>query len=381
MGLRLAEVVNMLGEIAPLELAEPWDNVGLLVEPCDFASGSRRVSRVLLTIDLTEAVCVEAAGVGADLVVAYHPPIFSGLKRLCASAAQSRVVVSAIEARIAVYSPHTALDAAPGGVNDWLASGLGASRIGALAVHPGSDSGQSFKVVVFVPAANVEGLREALAREAGAGQIGDYSECSFAIDGKGTFFGSDASAPVVGSKGRLETADEVRLELVCSRSALPKVAGVIETHHPYEEPAWDIYPLLPKPRAEVGMGRLVELALAASLPELVGRLKQHLGLDQLRVAACERHRAGVSLSRVAVCAGAGGGLFEGIAGVDLFVTGEMRHHDVLAKLANGASVVLCEHTHTERGFLPTLAQRLETLSGGRLEIVVSERDAEPLRIE
>jgi len=371
----LAEILPCLERIAPLHLAEDWDNVGLLVEP----SGglSRSIGRALLCIDLSEGVLDEALAVSADLVVAYHPPIFKGLKRLRASVPDERVLVRALEAKIAVYSPHTALDAATGGVNDWLASGLGPGTSSPLAPQP-SEAAQ-FKLVVFVPRSHLAELRAALARELGAGQIGNYSECSFELEGKGSFFGSDAAMPAIGERGRLEFVEEVRLEMRCERSALRELARVIAAHHPYEEPAWDVYPLTSVAVSSVGAGRLLELEQPLSLDSAVERLKAHLGVPTLRVASSGRQAAGAPIQRVAMCAGAGGSLFERVTGVDLFVTGEMRHHDVLAKLRNGASVVLSEHSHTERGFLPELGRRLRELTRGELEISVSARDADPLR--
>jgi dinuclear metal center YbgI/SA1388 family protein len=371
----LAEIQSCLERIAPLHLAEDWDNVGLLVEP----SGglSRPIRHALLCVDLGEAVLDEALSSNADLVVAYHPPLFKGLKRLRASSPEERVLVRALEAKIASYSPHTALDAASGGVNDWLARGLGPGKSSPLAPHTGEAT--EFKLVVFVPRSHLTELRSALSRELGAGQIGNYSECSFELEGKGSFFGSDAATPAVGERGRLEFVEEVRLEMRCERGALRDLERVIAAHHPYEEPAWDVYPLTRVTPPSVGAGRLLELAQPLSLEGAVERLKAHLALPTLRVASSGRQTAGAPIQRVAVCAGAGGSLFERVSGVDLFVTGEMRHHDVLAKLRAGASVILSEHTHTERGFLPELGQRLAELTGGELAITISTRDADPLR--
>ena len=375
MGRTLAEVVLLLERLAPPDLAEDWDNVGLLLEPS--GSAGRPISRVFLCIDLDESVLTEAIEESADLIVAYHPPLFKGLKRLRISAAEERVVVRAIEAKLPVYSPHTALDAARNGVNDWLARGLGTGKCRALAPHVSPST--PFKVVVFVPRSHVAALRSALSQELGAGQIGNYSECSYEVDGTGSFFGNDAATPEVGTRGRLEFSAEVRLEMRCARSALKDLGRVIAAHHPYEEPAWDVYPLATPPEPELGAGRLLELDTPVSLPEAVARLKAHLGLSQLRVASSGRQDAGTPIQRVALCAGAGGSLFEHVTGVDLFVTGEMRHHDVLAKLRAGASVILSEHTHTERGFLPEFARLLAGLANGELEVRVSTRDADPLR--
>ena len=378
----LPEVLSLLEQLAPLRLAEEWDNVGLLSEPS--AAVHRPIERVFVCIDLSESVLDEALARNADFLLVYHPPIFRGLKRLRASVAEERVLLRTIEAGLAVYSPHTALDAARGGVNDWLARAFGAGRSSPL-VAAGA-AAPDFKLVVFVPRSHVSELRQALSRELGAGKIGNYSECSYELEGQGSFFGSDASSPRIGERGQLEFVSEVRLEMRCPSAALKDLARVIAAHHPYEEPAWDVYPLLAPPGATTGSategaGRLLELDTPLSVMDAVARLKAQLGVTTLRVAISGLHAAGAPITRVAVCAGAGGGLFEKSPAADLFVTGEMRHHDVLAKLRRGASVLLSEHTHTERGFLPIFARQLEAAAQarGQLEVLVSQVDADPLR--
>ncbi len=374
---KLADVLQWLERIAPLGLAEDWDNVGLVLEPS--ASAEQDIKRLFLCIDLSESVLSEALELGANLVLAYHPPIFRGLKRLRASSAEERVLVRALEAGLAVYSPHTALDAAHGGVNDWLARGVGEGRCTPLVPSPSKQSAE-LKLVVFVPRSHVAQLRSALSQELGAGSIGNYSECSYELDGHGSFFGNDSATPAVGERGKLEHVAEVRLEMRCPASAVKELARVIAAHHPYEEPAWDLYPLVPAALPNpVGAGRLLELDTAITVADAVTRLKAHLGVSTLRVAHAERHQAGALLKRVALCAGAGGSLFEAVRGVDLFVTGELRHHDVLAKVRAGSSVILSEHTHTERGFLPELARRISELAGNSVQVLVSQRDADPLR--
>jgi dinuclear metal center YbgI/SA1388 family protein len=374
----LSSVVALLEGLAPLDLAEDWDNVGLLVEPS--LAAAREIRRLFLCIDLSESVLEEALEAGADFLLAYHPPIFRGLTRLRASSPRERVLVRALEAGLAVYSPHTALDATPNGVNDWLARGVGEGPRTPLVPHASKEQSSELKLVVFVPRSHVAELRSALARELGAGVIGNYSECSYELDGQGSFLGNEDASPAVGARGKLELIPEIRLEMRCPTSALTDLPRVIAAHHPYEEPAWDLYPLLSPPRRPgAGAGRLLELSTPASLADVFGRLKVHLGVSSLRVAQAERHSGNATVSRVAICAGSGGALFEKVRGVDLFVTGEMRHHDVLAKLAAGSSVILAEHSHTERGFLPELAAEITGLAGGELEVLVSQRDADPLR--
>lgn len=377
MPLTLHQMVDVLECIAPTRFAESWDNVGLLVEP---AQDPLPVGQALLTIDLTTEVLDEALHTGVELVVAYHPPIFSGWKRLSTRDPQQRSVLRAVAAGVAIYSPHTALDAAPGGVNDWLAEGLGAGVREPLTDTVELPATEACKLVVHCPGEHLDALRDALARKASAGRIGNYDHCSYNLEGFGTFHGNDASSPVVGQSGKLETVREVRLEMVCARASLSQVAEVIREHHPYEEPAWDIYPLEGKPQKGTGMGRRVVLDEPITSEQLVERVKTRLGLTQVRLAESPAHRQGQTIRSVAVCAGAGGGLFETVSGVDAYVTGEMRHHDVLSKNAHGQSVILCDHSNTERGFLKVYAAQISARAGGAVRVRVSEADREPLQI-
>ena len=373
----LAEVIALLERLAPLELSEDWDNTGLLLEP--LAAAVRPIERAFLCIDLDEIVLDEAIERGADLLIAYHPPLFRGLKRLRARSPEERVLLRALDAGLPVYSPHTALDAASDGVNDWLGRAFGSGRTTPLFAHSTKPASVEFKLVVFVPEPQVADLRSALSRELGLGKIGNYSECGYELAGRGSFFGNTAAAPRVGERGKLSFVAETRLEMRCPASAVKDLARVIAAHHPYEEPAWDLYPLSTPPRADVGAGRLLQLDTPISLADAVTRLKTHLAVATVRVATAGIHAAGTPILRIALCAGAGGSLFERVHDADLFVTGEMRHHDVLAKLRAGSSVILSEHTHTERGFLPEFGRRLQSLADGRIEVLVSERDQEPLR--
>ena len=375
MALPLASVIGLLEDIAPLEHAESWDNVGLLLEPASDRrdpSAPPGVSRVLCTIDLTDAVLAEALDAGVDLIVSYHPPWFRPLKRLSARRPGERVLLAAARAGIALYSPHTALDAAKDGVNDWLADALGPSQRSPLVA---GTRAAKLMIVVFVPKEHLDALRSAMA-EAGAGEIGAYRECSFSLAGEGTFLGDESTNPSVGERGRLERVPEARLEMVCERRNLSKVRRAIERVHPYEEPAWDVYALEQKPELGIGMGRSVVLEEPATLETLTERVKRHLGLETLRIAA---PAASASIRRVAVCAGSGGELFEKAEPHDLYLTGELRHHDVLGFLSRGASVMLCEHSSSERGFLPILSARLSELAGGELAVLVSTADREPIR--
>ena len=368
----LDQIISALETLAPPELAESWDNTGLLIGP----SNRRTVSKIMLTIDLTEAVLAEAVAKKVQMIVAYHPPIFKPISSLGASDIATRCIESAI----AVYSPHTALDAAEGGVNDWLAEAFDLGGGTCRSIQPATDGEALCKVVVFVPPDHVEAMRRELSN-AGAGRIGDYSECSYELKGSGTFLGGASTRPTVGEAGRLEKVNEVRLEMICPNAGwlLQEVAEAIGRAHPYEEPAWDLYPLQPRPHPGRGQGRELNLARPLSLKQAVERIKKHLGLEHLRVAAAEGHRRGAVIEQIMLCAGAGGSVLGGHT-ADLFWTGEMRHHDVLAANRRGTSVILTEHTHSERPYLPTFRRRLSKELGASVKVLLSRKDAEPLRI-
>lgn len=373
--MKVSELAAAMESIAPLELAEPWDNAGLLAGSADAdLSGP-----AFLTIDLTERVLAEAAAARASAVIAYHPPIWEGLKRITDADPRGRIILDAIRKGIALYSPHTALDAAAGGITDWLCEGLDAGGTGAdrraLVPHTRRDPRQAVKIVTFVPVKDMEKVRNALAT-AGAGIIGNYRVCSFSSVGTGTFLGEQGARPAVGQAGKLEEVGELRLEMVCSKEALPLALEALRQFHPYEEPAVDIYELLGRPDRYVGQGRRMTLDRPATLDDLAARLKKHLGIQAVNIAAAGE-RAG-PVSRVGVCPGSGAALAAPARaeGCEVFITGEMKHHEMLAALDSGLSIILAGHTNTERGYLPRLASRLKEKLPA-LDARVSQCDRSP----
>jgi dinuclear metal center YbgI/SA1388 family protein len=362
----VATVASAMDQLAPPSLAQSWDNVGLLVG--DRAAVCRRV---LLCIDLTPAVLGEAVAGEFDLVVAYHPPLFKPVKRLLADSDEPDAIVhGAIADGIAIYSPHTALDAAEGGTNDVLAGLCGLSEVGPFEYV--SAARAQYKVVTFVPAAQLEQVASAMSG-AGAGRIGDYEQCSYRLEGKGTFFGLEGTHPQVGRKGRLEHVAETRIEMNCPDECLPEVIAALRQSHPYEEPAFDISPLAPEPR--FGIGRVGTLPRGTTLASLTGLLKRATKSKVTMVVG----EAGAKLRRAAVCAGAAGRLpmeKPRSADCDVIVTGEIRHHDALSILRAGKTAIALGHWESERPVLAPLAKRLRKTIGG-LAVVVSRADASP----
>ena len=363
--LRVGDVCDVLSEMAPLALAAEWDNVGLLI-----GDRGQKVSRAVLTIDLTGKVLAEAGRLGAQMVVAYHPVIFRPIQRLTADA--SPIAYAAARAGVSVYSPHTALDAAPGGTNDVLAEAVGIAE--AKPREPVSPPGRC-KVVAFVPAGDMERV-SAAAFAAGAGRIGHYTECSFRSGGAGTFLGGSGAGPTVGRAGRREMVDELRLEVIADASAAGRVAAAIRSAHSYETPAIDVYALEPMSEG-AGMGRVGPLARAVKVPSLIARLKRALGVRRVLVAG-PRSR----VVRVAACgAGSCGSAFRRAidAGADVWVTGEMRHHDALAAAEAGLTVICTGHSNSERRTLYRLADRMRAALPS-LKVSVARSDRDPFEI-
>lgn len=365
-------LVAAIERLAAPSLAESWDNVGLLAGSRDDPINGP----ALLTIDLTASVMDEAERIGAGAIIAYHPVIFSPIKRLTGDDAKQRLVLRAIRAGMPIYSPHTAIDAAPGGLNDWLAEGLGSGDCRALEAH--ADSVARVKIVTFVPREHLEQVRNALA-STGAGRIGKYEICSFAAPGTGTFLGGEGSNPAIGSAGELESVDELRLEMICPKSSTALAIETLRSLHPYEEPAIDVYELAPLPFRRAGSGRRVTLDQPVMFSALLDRVKAHLGVERVKFAVpwSEPDRP---VRSAGVCAGAGQSLLGAAAqqDCDVFLTGEMRHHEILSALERGIAVVLAGHTNTERGYLPRFAKRLAEAEPG-INFVVSEADRTPVR--
>jgi dinuclear metal center YbgI/SA1388 family protein len=361
--MKLHEILPALQAIAPLQYAEPWDNVGLLA-----GDPQQDITRAILTIDYTPAVADEARRENCDLVISYHPPIFDPLKRLIAG----HPVFDAIRRGVAIYSPHTALDAADGGTHDMLADALGLGERSPLRTAPAAPT--HYKLVTFVPAAAVDSVSRALF-DAGAGRIGDYSSCSFRVSGVGTFFGSETTHPAVGQKGRLERVDEIRLETLLPIDRAAAVVAALRAAHPYESPAFDLN-VLASVASPMGQGRIGSLPPTPRLA-LIDHVKRVLDLKTVLVAGPTTG----SVSRAAVCAGACGKLLDDAiaAKADLYLTGEMRHHDALRAADAGLTVVCLLHSNSERAVLKRVQDRLAELAP-QLPTLLSLQDRDPFSV-
>jgi dinuclear metal center YbgI/SA1388 family protein len=364
--MRLQQLVNALNDIAPTRNAEAWDNVGLLA-----GDPAQAVSKVMLTIDYTEPVAEEAKAAGCDAVVAYHPPIFDAVKRMTAGS----VVFDAIRRGVAIYSPHTALDVVDGGTNDMLADVLGLPPERAP-LRLAQTKASQLKLVTFVPEKDADRVSQALF-DAGAGRIGAYTQCSFRTQGTGTFYGEEGKTnPAVGESGRLERAEELRIETVVPMSKVEAVIRALRKAHPYEEPAFDLNQLAAPPEG-LGQGRTGVFDKPVERRELFDRIKRGLGVGHFLVAG----PTDGAVTRAAVCAGACGDLLnDAIAQrAELYLTGEMRHHDAIRAARAGVTVVCVLHSNSERAVMKRLKARLgEKLPG--VTYLVSQSDRDPFAI-
>jgi dinuclear metal center YbgI/SA1388 family protein len=339
--IRVGDVARIVERAAPLALALPDDNPGVQVGRADAGVGG-----ILVALDPTPAAVRRAVRAKADLLVTHHPLFMDPLRRIDTGTATGAAVAAATGAGISVYAAHTNLDAAPEGLAVAVAKRLGIEAPRFLHQVNGP---ARVKVVVFAPAAAVEQLHASMVA-AGAGTIGRYDSCAFFGHGEGMFRPLDGAHPTLGAPGRLERTPEERLEMIAAERDLPAVLAAIRRSHPYEEPAVDCYPLLPSPLGGFGcVGRV----RAASLGAFARSAARALGAEaRLSGARVPRVRT------VAVCPGSGGRLvpLAAAAGADVFVTGEVRYHNMREAEHHGIAIVELGHDRTEMPAVDLLAR-------------------------
>jgi len=370
---QLAELLAWFDREAPPHLVEDWDNTGLLL-----GDRQRTVDRVLTCLTLTEDVADEAIDRGAHLVVSHHPIFFKAVKRLTADDAQGRMVLRLAAAGVAVFSAHTRFDSAQGGINQGLAERLGLVEIDSL--QPAS-APASYKLVVMVPRTHVEQVRRAM-WDAGAGVIGEYTECSFLMPGVGSFRGTSASNPAIGAPGEFQTVEEYRIDMVCPAPLVDQVIAAMKKSHPYEETAFDIVPRR-APQIDVGVGRTGLLPPADRpgqtplfLGDFLERVKERLAIGTVQFSG----RLDQPVRRVGIACGSAGELLRLARQrrCDVFLTGEARFHTALEAREAGIALVLAGHYATERPAMEALAATLRQAFSG-LETWASSCERDPLQ--
>jgi dinuclear metal center YbgI/SA1388 family protein len=338
----VATILDYLDQFAPRSLAASWDNVGLLL-----GDRTAAVQKIMTCLTVTRATAAEAVAEKAQLIVSHHPILFRPVQRLTGDTPEGRLLLSLVQAGVAVCSPHTSFDNTRGGINEIIAGRLGLKDVRPLRLSPAAPQ---CKIVVFVPEGDLAKVVDAMF-SAGAGKIGEYRECSFRLAGTGTFFGSESTSPTVGEKGRREEVSEWRLEVICPQALADPVVAAMRKAHSYEEPAYDVYPLRPGV-SPLGEGRVGKLAQPSSLADFAQQVKKSLGSGPVQVVG-ETDRP---VSTIAVACGAGGDLLRDAIRCRADV---LRFHDYLSAQAEGLALVLPGHYATEQIGVEVLASLLQ----------------------
>lgn len=312
--IKIKDVTRYLEEWAPLSYQESYDNAGLLTG--DF---SRDVNGVLVTLDCTEEVVEEAVQSGCNLIVAHHPILFKGIKKLTGSNYVERTIIKAIQRDVAIYAIHTNLDNVHTGVNRKICEKIGLKNLRVLA--PKNDTLN--KLVTFIPKDNAHQVTEAL-YNAGAGQIGAYKNCSFQVEGIGTFMPTENTNPHLGARNQQTYVEEVRVEMIFAGHQRKRILDALRKTHPYEEVAYYVFPLLNE-NQEVGSGMVGDLDSAVEPLEFLRSLKDGMDLNIIRYTALLPKK----IQKIAVCGGSGSFLLPKAiqAGADFFITSDVKYHE------------------------------------------------------
>lgn len=309
----IRDITNYLESIAPLALQESYDNAGLIVGAADTP-----IKGVLITLDCTEVIVEEAINNGCNLIIAHHPIVFSGLKKFNGNNYVERTVIKAIQNDIAIYAAHTNLDHVTGGVNTKIAEKIGLINTSILQPKSNLET-----LVVFAPISDSNKIRKALG-QAGAGQIGNYKDCSFSTGGTGRFTPGGGAQPHIGNQGQAEEVEEERIEVIFESHKRYQVIQAMINSHPYEEVAHFISPVN-NLNQEVGAGLVGELTEELGVRDFLMSLKEKMNLKIIR----HTPDVGRKIKKVALCGGAGSFLLKSAIRqkADIFITGDFKYHE------------------------------------------------------
>ena len=371
MSVRLADVIDVLEAAYPPQLAAEWDSVGLVC-----GDPTEQVTSVTVAVDATAAVVAEVPDGG--LLLAHHPLLLRGVDTVSAGTAKGALLHRLIRGGSALFTAHTNADSASPGVSDALADALGLTVDDVLSPVPAGSNLD--KWVVYVPDEQAEMVRDALFA-AGAGHIGDYSHCSWSVEGTGQFLPHEGAVPTIGAVGAIERVREQRVEVIAPAGRRAAVLAAMRAAHPYEEPAFDVFALAPIP-AGVGIGRICSLPTPEPLSAFVSRVSRGLPATSWGVRAAGDPDA--TVSRVAVCGGAGDSLLDVVSGADVqaYVTADLRHHPA-DEFRRGTDVALIDVAHwaSEQPWCAQAARILSQHFSDSLPVRVSTVRTDPWNVE
>jgi len=342
--MKLQEIIRELEQWAPPALQETYDNAGLITGSLDW-----EITGAICTLDTTPEVVEEAVKKGYNLIVSHHPIVFQGLKRITGQNYVERTIILAIQHKIAIYAIHTNLDNVSTGVNRRFAEKIGLENIHVL--QP--SGGKLAKLTTFCPPTYTEQVLSALFA-AGAGHIGNYSECSFSTEGNGTFKAGIGTNPFVGEQGIRHTEKEERIEVILPQYAQGRVVAALQKAHPYEEVAYDVYPML-NTWQDVGAGMMGSLPTAMDAQEFLQHLSKQFHLQAIRHTQAPNR----PIQKVAICGGAGSFLIKKAvqSGADAFVTSDVKYHEFFD--AEGMMLADIGHWESEQFTIDLLAEFLQ----------------------
>lgn len=358
--------LNVIRQIAPEYLAEEWDNGGLQVE-----AEKDRIERVLICLDITEEIIEEAIEQQADMIISHHPLIFKGLKQIRTYDWTGQMIRRLIKNDISAYTAHTSFDSVIGGNNDYFAELIGIQNTYPLIKNLYESF---FKLAVFVPEDHFENVRKAIC-QAGAGNINNYRDCTFFLKGTGTFMPLENANPYIGSSQRLEYVNEYRLESIIPKSQLNHVISEMLAVHPYEEPAYDVYPL-ENNIGTSGLGRVGEFEEPMMMESICQLLKDKLGISEAVPYVQGKEKW---IKRVALCTGSGADLIKKAydQGCQLLITGDIKYHDAQYATQLGIGLIDAKHFYTEKIFVSNMAKKIKELLQDQVIVIESLKDREP----
>ncbi|MBT3310610.1 MAG: Nif3-like dinuclear metal center hexameric protein [Desulfobacterales bacterium] len=367
---KVADIVNMMGEIAPISLAEEWDNSGLQVGHMD-----RPVNTIAIALDPDRKVIDYACKNSIDMLITHHPLIFSPIKSIDLATNVGSLIEKALKHKLAVFAAHTNLDNVAGGLNDVLAEKIGLKNLRVLG-EPIKE--ELYKLVVFVPVESEQKVLNALF-ETKAGKIGEYSCCSFINKGRGTFKPGVSSKPYKGRKEEKNFVDEVRVETVVRKKDIHIVVDHIRKSHPYETMAYDIYPVIVQENMQ-GTGRIGDLEDVTPLHVFARKIKDQLGLKTLKIVGRD-----IEVKKVAICTGSGSGLMKSFlaSGADAYVSGDLKYHDAKIAEDSGLGLIDIGHFETEHPAVEEIEKKLNRLildRGFDINIIACDFEQNPFCI-
>lgn len=358
------EIASALEKFAPLPLQDGFDNAGLQVGLTD-----AEVTGVLLCLDVTEQVIDEAVALGYNLIVSHHPLIFRPLKKITGSNYVERCVIKALSEGIAIYSAHTNIDNAIQGVNYRIAQKIGLKNVRVLVPKENN----LLKLAVYVPTSHADAVRNALFNS-GCGAIGNYDCCSYNIEGVGTFRAGENCNPFCGETGELHREQEVRIETILPSFIKNRVVTALLKAHPYEEPAYDLYPVVNEWHSS-GSGVIGELQNEKDELDILNNIKS------IFKSGCVKHTAlrGKPVKRIALCGGAGAS-FAGAAmaaGADLYLTGEARYHELFDNTDRMLYAII-GHYESERYTMEIFAEIISGSFSNSIPMKITTVDTNPI---